>query len=425
MVIPNTAKAEWRNYWPLPFASALGYATAVMYVYSMGPFIEPIQNEFGWSRARISSGITIAAFLSAIFSIPVGIFVDRVGPRRVGLVGVLLMGLTFALLGTATGGVGNWILLWCCLAFATLWVQATVWAAAVNSRFEVSRGLALAITLSGASVSAAIFPVMATWFIDQLGWRSAYMALSGVWIALVFPVMFFFFRGAQDQKVTKSDQPEETAVEPEEAPELTGVTLAEGMRSPALYKLIMVAGFFSFTAVGTVVHFVPILTDSGAERMAASGVAVLVGIFSIVGRLGTGMLLDRFPGYLVGALICIFPIIGSALLHLDGTNPVNQSIAAAIFGLTLGAEVDVIAYLAAKYFGLKNFGALYGAMVMALSLGTAFGPLGAGAVYDYYNSYSPFLLLISILMGLSAIALFSLASTPTAEEVEARKENMS
>lgn len=78
--------------------------------------------------------------------------------------------------------------------------------------------------------------------------------------------------------------------------------------------------------------------------------------------------------------------------------------------------MDVIAYLAARYFGLKHFGALYGAMVMALSLGTAFGPLGAGAVYDNFGSYSPFLVLTAILMGISAIALFTLGSTPTAEE---------
>ena len=87
MAMTPSAAEEWRGYWPLPFAAGLGYATAVMYVYSFGPFIEPIQQEFGWSRAQISSGITLAAFFSAIFCIPVGMLVDRIGPRRVGLIG--------------------------------------------------------------------------------------------------------------------------------------------------------------------------------------------------------------------------------------------------------------------------------------------------------------------------------------------------
>jgi MFS family permease len=384
-----------------------------MYVYGMGPFIEPIQQEFGWSRAQTSSGITIAAFFSALFGIPVGMVVDRVGPRRVGLIGVLLMGGSVAMLGTATGEQINWFLLWGALAFSTLWVQATVWTSAVNSRFVKSRGLALAITLSGASLSAAVFPVLATWLIGEFGWRRAFMGMSGLWVGLTFPLMLLFFRGAQDSRRDPRTPASDTVRS------LVGVTFSHGLRSAALYKLIMASGFFAFTAIGVVVHFVPILTDSGAEPLAAAGIASLVGIFSIIGRLGTGVLLDRFPGHLVGAIAFLIPIIASGLLLFYGNNPVSQTVAAAIFGLTLGSEVDVIAYLAARYFGLKHFGALYGAMVMALSLGTAFGPLGAGAVYDHYGTYSPFLILTAVLMGASAVALFSLGSTPTAEEVAA------
>ncbi|TGD71202.1 MFS transporter [Mangrovimicrobium sediminis] len=380
-----------------------------MYVYTMGAFIEPIQKEFGWSRAQISSGITIAAFISAIFCVPVGILVDRIGPRRIGLIGVVLMCGCVALLGTATGDKANWLVLWCLLAVSTLWVQATVWTSAVNSRFERSRGLALAITLSGASLSAAIFPVLATWLIETLGWRHAFMALGGAWLCLVLPVMLIGFRGARDTTPTAQASDSVPPVA------LSGLSLQQGLRSSALYKLIMAGGFFSFTAIGIVVHFVQILKDAGAEPLAAAGVASLVGIFSIIGRIGTGFLLDRFHGYMVGGVAFLIPILACALLLFDGGNPVSQAIAAAIFGLTLGSEVDVIAYLAAKYFGLKNFGALYGAMVMALSLGVAFGPLGAGLTYDMFDSYAPFLELTAVLMGLSAVALFSLRSTPDAE----------
>lgn len=412
MTLATTAVQEWKGYWFLPVAAGLGYATATMYVYSMGPFIEPIQKEFGWSRAQISSGITIAAFFSAIFGIPVGMLVDRVGPRIVGLIGATLMCICFAMIGTATGTETNWVVLWGCLAFSTLWVQATVWTSAVNSRFEISRGLALAITLSGASFAAAVFPLLATTLIKLYGWRTAYMGMGGLVFVVVFPLLFFCFRGARDEK-----RPDRTTAT-ESARALIGVSLAQGMRSSALYKLILAAGFFTFTAVGIVVHFVPILTDQGADPIAAAGVAALIGIFSIIGRLGTGFLLDRFPGYLVGAFAFLIPILACTLLIFDGADPASQAVAAAIFGLTLGSEVDVIAYLAAKYFGLRHFGALYGAMVMALSLGTAFGPLGAGAVFDYYGSYEPFLILTAILMGLSAIALLSLYSTPDVHQLK-------
>lgn len=402
----KSAAAEWRSFGLLPLAAALGYATSVLHVYSLGPFIGALEQEFGWSRAQASAGLTVAALISAIGCIPVGMTVDRIGPRRVGLIGVLAMCSAFALVGTATGEAANWLALWGVIAVGTFFVQATVWTSAVASRFETSRGLAFAITLSGASFSAALFPVFATWLIGSYGWRTAYVAMGGIWAALVFPILFILFRGAKDQgRKQQATRPDASA--------LTGISLAEGLRSPTLYKLLMAAGLFAFTAIGVVVHFVPILKDSGATPLSAAGIASLVGIFSIVGRLGTGVLLDRFSGHVVGAVAFLIPILACVLLLTDGANPVSQAIAAAIFGLTVGSEVDVIAYLAAKHFGLKNFGALYGVLQMALAAGTAFGPLAAGAVFDRYDSYAPFLMLTTVLMAASAIALFTLGPAPS------------
>ncbi len=107
-----------------------------------------------------------------------------------------------------------------------------------------------------------------------------------------------------------------------------------------------------------------------------------------------------------------FRSAGAALLLVDGTDPVSQTIAAALFGLTLGAEVDVIAYLAARYFGLRNFGGLFGGLVAALSLGTAFGPLAAGLSFDRFGGYSEFLVLTMVLMAISSAALASLRPAP-------------
>lgn len=392
--------AEWTRYWYLPVAAALGYATAVLHVYSIGPFIEPLQQEFGWSRAQVSAGITISGLTGALFSVPVGLLVDRFGPRLVGLLGVLLMTGAVALLGTATGGSTNWLLLWGVIAFANLWLQATVWTSAVASRFERSRGLAFAVTLSGASVAATVFPILATWLIGAYGWRAGFIGMGGLWAALVFPLMLIFFRGAQDEKHKKRTQHDTIS--------LPGLSIAEGLRSPAFYQLLLASILFTFTALGIIVHFVPILTDRGAEPLAAAGVAALIGIFSIVGRLGTGLLLDRLPGNIIGAVAFLLPIAACSLLLLDGANPASQALAASIFGLTLGAEVDVIAYLASRHFGLKHFGVFYGAMVGALALGTAFGPLAAGLAFDHYQGYAEFLILTIAFMAISSLALLFL-----------------
>lgn len=407
----SAALVEWRRFGPVPVAAGLGYSIGVIHVYSLGAFMQPLQDTFGWNRAETSAGLTIVGMAAAVAALPIGLMVDRLGPRRVGLAGVVLMAGAFALLGTATGSMSNWLLLWALLAFAAFWVQTTVWTSAVASRFETSRGLALAVTLSGGSLAAAVFPPLATLFIGEWGWRGAFVGLGAIWGGLVLVAVWFFFRGAQDDKPTRMRV--EVAATPAAAQvELPGVTLREGLRSATFYKLLIAAGLFAFTTLGIVVHLVPILRDAGADPLAAAGTAALVGVFSIVGRLGVGLLLDRFPGRVVGACAYLVPILGCAALLIDGSSPVSQTVAAALFGLTLGAEVDVIAYLASRYFGLRNFGGLFGGLVAALSLGTAFGPLAAGATSDHFGGYTNFLILTMILMGVSSLALASLKQPP-------------
>lgn len=401
--------SEWRRYGLVPIAAGMGYSIGVIHVYSLGAFIEPLQNAFGWSRADASLGLTIVGMASALAALPIGLAVDRLGPRRVGLVGVLLMAVAFGLLSTATGSLTNWILLWSVVAFASFWVQTTVWTSAVATRFETSRGLAFAVTLSGGSLAAAALPPLATLLIGEFGWRAAFIALAALWGTLVIVVVALFFRGARDGKRTERTGPTPTETVTADLP---GLTLGEGLRTITFYQLLTAAGLFAFTTLGVVVHLVPILRGAGAAPLAAAGTASLVGVFSIVGRLGVGFLLDRFSGRVVGACAYLVPIAGAALLLIDGANPVSQSIAAALFGLTLGAEVDVIAYLASRYFGLRNFGGLFGGMVAALSLGTAFGPLASGATFDRFGSYTPFLVLTIVLMGLSSLALATLRSPP-------------
>lgn len=400
--IKSAAAAEWRSYFFVPIAAALGYSTSVIHIYGIGPYLEPLQTTFGWSRSQTTVGLTIATFINAIFCIPIGALVDRVGPRSVGLFGVLLTSGAFALIGTATGSDANWYFLWSVLALATLPVQATVWTSAVASRFELSRGLALAITLCGASIGATVFPLLATWLIGKYGWRTAFSIEGAVWAAITFPMLLFFFRGARDSRAKPS------VASPVVAPALTGVSVREGLRSLAFYRLFVASALFTFTIIALVVHFVPILKDRGAEPMVAAGVASLVGVFSIVGRLATGVLLDRFRASLVGGGVFLLPIVACVLLLFAGEHRLAQMFAAAVVGLTLGSEVDVIVYLTTRHFGLKNFGTLYGGLLTALSLGTASGPLAAAAIYDRHGSYELFLVLTIVCMAGSSVALLTM-----------------
>jgi len=398
----KSAIEEWRHFWFLPLVAALGYTSAGLQLYSLGPFVAPLQQEFGWSRAQIFIGLTIANGVGAAFNLFMGMFVDRVGPRLVALVGVLLISAAIALLGTATGSTANWLILWGVVAIGVLWVQPTTWTSAVASRFEVSRGLALGLTLCGVSLSTFILPILTTWLIAHYGWRHAFHGLGLIWAVVLFPILFLFFRGKQDVpgSLRARSQPASS--------QFPGLTPRAALRTSIFYKLLLAGTLFSFTIIGIVTNLVPILTDRGTDAMTAASITSLVGLGAIVGRLSTGYLLDRLPGYAVGTGAFLLPTLGCLLLLWDGASTPGHALAAAVIGLSLGSELDAITFLAMRYFGLRSFGTLYGGLLVTISIGTATGPLLAGSIYDRFGNYAPFLMLAMTCMVASAIALLSL-----------------
>lgn len=402
-----TARQEWRAHGMVPIAAGLGYATSVIHIYGIGAYYGPVAESFGWSRTEVTFGLTLATLVQAVGGIFVGLAVDRFGPRRFGVIGLVLLGIAFGLLGTADGSLTNWYLLWGLVALAALPVQASVWTAAVASRFTTSRGLAFAVTLCGASIASGLFPLMGALAIRELGWRMAFPVQAAVWLALAFPVILLFFHGRYDHGRKGLAEDAQGAPRATQA-DLPGATLAEGLRSTVYHRLFLASLLFTFTVIALVVHFVAILGDRGADAVTAAGIASFVGAFSLFGRLGTGLLLDRLPASLVGAAVFLLPVAACLLFLFGGPSLVVLSLAAGLIGLTLGAEIDVVVFLLSRHFGLRNFGGLYGGVLAALSIGTSIGPLAAARIYDQTGSYDLFLWISLGFMALSSLAIASL-----------------
>lgn len=237
------------------------------------------------------------------------------------------------------------------------------------------------------------------WLFRSYGWRQAFIGLGGIWSIAVFPLLFLFFRGAQDKGRKASAQPKNPAVN------LPGLTLKEALCTLALYRLLFATLVFTFSIFGIVVNFVPILTDSGTPPMTAASAASMIGIFLLIGRLCTGAILDRLPAHIVGA-VCFLILVPACLLLIADDASIDSYFAAAAFvGLMLGAEINVFAYMATRHFGLKNFGAVQGALLGATALGATLGPLGAAATYDYFGSYSHFLTMTIAFMFANALVI--------------------
>jgi MFS family permease len=411
MPFNQAAWTEWRRAPLLPLAAGLGYATSVIHVYGLGPYIEPISREFGWSRGTTVEGLTLSMLLSAAGGIPIGLLVDRLGPRSLGVAGVLLVPAAFALLATATGGQADWYALWTLLALATLCAQSTIWTSAIATHFFSSRGLALAVGLCGSPLAVALFPWLGTKLIEAYGWRRALVYQACIWCAVTFPLVVCFFR--DDEAARTKPVRLRSGIGAHDVQ----IGLLQGLHSSVYLRLLLASLLFTLGVTAIVVHFIPILTDGGVSKLDAAKTTALVGAFSVIGRLATGLLLDRFRASLIGAVAFALPALGCVLMVVTALSAAGRVAAAILIGLTIGAEIDVIVYLTARHFGLKHFGAVYGGLIVALAVGSALGPLAAARIFDIYRTYTPFLWFAVACMIVSSAALGSLPKYPDEDDL--------
>lgn len=401
------AGAEWAQNWPVVLAGSAGVALSTIHIYSLGVLIAPLEAEFGWSRAQISSGLTIGSVLLVLGSPLVGLLIDRVGPRRIALCGASFFCMTVALLSLAGPSIWSWLALSTLLGIAINGITVTIWTAAISGFFVRARGLALSVTLCGTGVSASLTPVLTSFLNENFGWRIAYLGLAFFWAALVLPLLFFLFTSVKDRLRTDVNT-ERSLV----AQVLTGLTAREGFRSRRFFTLAVAASVIALVAVSFTVNLVPILTSLGFTGSSAAEIASVVGVASIVGRLVAGYLIDRINGNFVAAVSVLLPIISSLLLLYVPGYAGAALLAAALLGLSLGAELDAVAYLATRHLGLRSFGVLFGTIAGLLSLSAGVGPMLVSYVFDVTRSYELALWSYIPLCGLAAVLFLSLGRYP-------------
>jgi MFS family permease len=399
-----SALSEWKLSWRVVAASMVGLSLGGLTPYSIGAFVQPLEAEFGWSRTWISSGMTVALFMGAVLTPVVGLLIDRIGPRRIAIPGVICLCAAIAMLSMLGTSLWVWFGLWILVGLSQVMIKTTVWLTGVSSAFDRSRGLAIGLGLSGGTLASAIAPLLSTFYIDEFGWRTAYVCLAASWGVVVIPVVILWFRSPRDQAVRK-----ESRIDRESLP---GVDLREGLRSPAFIKIMLSALAIITATMALSVMMIPVLESQGIDKVAAARVAALMGLSSIFGRVATGYLLDKLDARLVGAISFMFPVAACVmLLALPGSVPA-AILAALLLGLCLGGEYDCTAYLSSRHFGLRRFGTLYGLVVAAMAGGIAIAPLWISYIYDVTKSYRLGIMICIPMALLAAGMLLSLAPNP-------------
>ncbi len=371
----------------LALFSIVGFA-----LYGLPFFYDFMVKEFGWTRAQVTSGNALSKLLvGPVFGFIAGWIVDRFGPRRLMLVGILMAGLALAGLSLiSTLGLFYFFYLFNALGYVCggplpNQVLLSRW-------FEKSRGKAMGIAYLGIGIGGAIVPLLANGLIQRLGWHGALMTLGVLMVVISFPLAFF----------VKESPPVIRTVSPADSPPLGAV-----FKSGAFY-LLAAGSMCSIGAVGGTVQNLKLFLslDQKLAQDAIAKVLFLVLMNSIAGRLLMGWLADRLPKKYV--MLLIYSIVACAIpLLFYASSPLALYLFAFVFGLGLGGDYMIIPLMAAEIFGVRVLGRLMGVILTADGVAEALAPMLVASMRDTTGSYSAgFLLLIGLAaLGAAAVSL--------------------
>ena len=371
--------------WRVSVASGVGVLVgfASLLVYTFGIFLKPLTEEFGWSRQAASLAFGIAAIMIAVCSPPLGYLLDRVGARRVILPCMAVFGCAFASLALLTRHLWHLYAIFAILGAVGSGTAHLAFTRAVSTWFDRHRGMALALVMAGGAVGAIVLPPAAQALIQSLGWRAAFAILGAMVLAVALPVVVPLVR-------------ERPGFGRANRVEAEGVTVAQAMRSRAFWILIVVLFLFSIGQNGALAHLSALLTDRGVSPHDAAVAVSLMGAASLLGRLVTGWLLDRF--FAPGVAFCVFALAALGIFILSSAHSLGMgSLAAILVGAGMGGEADMTPYILSRYFGLRSFSMLYGFTWTGYAIAGAIGPVLMGRAFDTTASYQALAVKLSVL----------------------------
>jgi MFS family permease len=349
----------------------------------------PIGQEFGWSSTAISTAVSVMMLCTA-FSLPfVGRLVDRFGVKQVLVPSVVIFGLCLVA-GSLITEYWQFIAVYVAMGTIAVGTNSVPYMRVLTSWFDRRRGLAIGIAGSGTGLGFGYVPLVTEQLVSHYGWRGGYVGLGLIMLVFTLPMILFLLHEKPQTFGLHPDgaSTDERAVQPA----TSGDTLAEAIRRRDFWTLIAIFAGLAFVLYGLIPHMVPILQDRGMPVNQAAWIASAFGWSAFGGRLLIGFLVDRYDARHIAFTFFSLSALGLVLLAVPGPTWA-LAVAAILLGVSLGAEVDMLAYLTSRYFGLKNFAQIFGVMFSAVMVAMSLSPLAFGAVYDYTGSYRSILAL--------------------------------
>jgi MFS family permease len=347
--------------------------------------------QFGWTRAQVTSGNALSKLVvGPLFGFAAGWLVDRFGPRRLMMAGILMAGAALIGLGSVSS-LGMFYLFYFFNALGYVCGGPLPNQVLLTRWFEKSRGKAMGIAYLGIGLGGAAVPWISHFLVEHFGWQAALRSLGFLVIIIAFPLAFF-------------------VKEPQTALRTAPVNSSDHWRSAfksAPFYLLIVGSMCSIAAVsGTQQNLKLFLTlDAHYGQGQAARILSLVLALSMAGRLLMGWLADRFPKKYVMLLIYLIVAAAIPFLFVSGS-PVLMYAFAILFGIGLGGDYMIIPLITAEIFDARLLGRLLGVILTAGGVAEAVAPWIVGRIRDVTGSYSNgFLFLIAMsLLGAAVVA---------------------
>jgi MFS family permease len=380
---------------------------------TLAVFIFPMSEDLGWSRTLIAGAASLGGLVATVASPLVGWALDRYGARTILTVSVLILGLSTVSLAWATVPIAFYLAYG--LGRVIFASPLNIGPSVVVSRWFVRRrGRATGILFLSHSLGMITFPLIAGLVIKYRGWEDAWAVLGVlVWILALGPVSMLVRQSPESVGLLPDGDPPQQTDEGKEAAaavEEPNWTLREAARTPTLWLLAMATGSLFLLQSGTNIHQGAYFLDQGLGVGISAASLSLNAVFTGVGSIFWGWLVDRVPVRFTYAGVALMMALALVLFPMADTTA-EALVVASIFGTAVGGilVVPVVAY--ANYFGRRSLSAIRGVTEPFVSLGQAIGALFSGIIYDVTGSYKDAFLILAIL-GFATIAMLLATREP-------------
>ena len=395
------------GYWVLMATFFCLFITAGCGMFAFSLFVKPLQAELGWGRGEIMVAFTIFfSFVGA--SAPfIGRIIDRFPAKKVIALGAFVTGLGFV---SASQMNSLWHYY---LSYAVVGVGVTTMGhipstTVVSNWFEKRRGTAIGILSTGVGAGGLVMaPIIGGYLIPNFGWRASYLIMAILIWVLVIPLALFVIKSRpSDMGLFPDGETAPTATETRKAARSTaaGLTLRLALATSALWLVIVSYPIGNFSQVGVLQSIAPHLQDIGIPAALAAGALSGFGLGSLIGKFFFGWLCDRILPKYSYAIGLGVQVIGIAIFSTIGPASPYPLIwlTSVILGLAAGSWLPTMSMNISTNFGLVSYGSIYGVVSLAMSIGTATGPLLAGYMFDATGNYHTASL---ILIALHAVSI--------------------